>query len=85
MLAAMRDSASAMGGLGGGLGLAGLGHAGNNASYTVGSCLRQCFGPEIDRLDSAVAHGLSGFFGGSAKQFDCCLLFHASIVNTFTA
>ena len=76
---------SAMGGLRrGGLGFAGLGHAGDHASYAISGCLRERLGPEINRLDSAVAHGLSGFFGGAAKQFDCGLLFHAAIVNVFT-
>lgn len=79
-----RAAASAMAHLLGGLGFAGFGHAGNNASHAISGCLRERLGPEIDRLDSAVAHGLSGFFWCSAKQFDCCLLFHAPIVNVFT-
>lgn len=62
-----------------------LGHAGDDTGHAISGCLRERLGPEIDRLDSAVAHGLSGFFGSAAKQFDCCLLFHAAIVNVFTA
>ena len=71
----------------GGLGFAGGlgGHTCHHASDTISRSLWQRFGPEIDGLHGAVAHGFRRLLWRAAKQFDCGLLFHARIVNMFTA
>ena len=55
------------------------------ASDAISRSLWQRFGPEIDGLHGAVAHGFRRLLWRAAKQFDCGLLFHARIVNMFTA